>query len=304
MHKHDELTSPGAIIGYRRNGTPIRLIAGASPEGDEGGSTGADTAGDTSTSDTGSEDTGQEGSTSGTGGRSGDTDPDKTSRTIEAIRGDFKTERTKRQAAEQELAGVKAAQAQLQEAVNADKADRARQMDALAKAMGLKSDEEPPTPEKLAAQLAEAQRSAQAEVSAREAAEGRAQEAVRQAQRERALMLTAGQHDANAAALLDSRSFMETIGRLDPAADDFREQLGEAVKAAVESNSAYKAAQRRTQPAQKSSGGEFNANPGGDRQWTDEDVEKASPAEMSSAMEKGLLRDLGFGPSRKRAWRR
>ncbi|MEV4414007.1 hypothetical protein [Catellatospora sp. NPDC049609] len=27
-------TIPGAIIGYRKNGTPIRLIAGASPEGE------------------------------------------------------------------------------------------------------------------------------------------------------------------------------------------------------------------------------------------------------------------------------
>jgi hypothetical protein len=27
-------TTPGAIIGYRKNGQPIRLIAGASPEGD------------------------------------------------------------------------------------------------------------------------------------------------------------------------------------------------------------------------------------------------------------------------------
>src|SRR6185437_14365326 len=108
---------------------------------------------------------------------------------------DFKSERGKRQAAEQELAAVKAAQAQLQQALDADKADRVKQMDALAKAMGLKADDEPPTPEKLAAQLAEAQRSAQAEVKARESAESRAAEPVMQAQRERAVMLAAGRHD-------------------------------------------------------------------------------------------------------------
>lgn len=294
---------PGAIIGYRRNGTPIRLLAGGSGEG-EGDTTSTDDTGasaDTSEGD----DTGHDGDAGGTGGRaSTSTGQDDTPKVIAALRNDFKSERGKRQAAEKELTDVKKAQAQLQEALNADKAERDKQMDLIAKAMGLKPTDEPPTPEKLAQQLADAQRSAQAEVTAREAAEARAQEAVSQAKRERALMLVAGSHEANAAALLDSRSFMDKIGRLDPAADAFAEQLSEAIKAAVEANGAYKLTPKRTAPAQKSSGGEFNGSAGGDRQWTDEDVDKASPEELREAMDKGLLRDLGFGPSRKRAWRR
>ena len=33
---------PGAILGYRKNGTPVRLIAGGSDEGDGDGSVGQD----------------------------------------------------------------------------------------------------------------------------------------------------------------------------------------------------------------------------------------------------------------------
>jgi hypothetical protein len=303
MFRTNHLATRGAIIGYRRNGTPIRLIAGASPEGDSG-STSTDP-GSSSAGDSGApgDSITEDGDTAGTGAQPATT-PDDTPKVIAALRGDFKAERAKRQAAEQELADVKAAQAQLQASLDTDKAERARQMDLIAKAMGLKADDEPPTPEKLAAQLAEAQRSAQAEVKARETAEASAAEAVRQAQRERALMLTAHRHDANAAALLDSRSFMDTISALDPAAGDFTEQLTAAIKGAVDANPAYKATPKRTDPPRKSSGGEFNAQPGGGRQWTDDDVAKASPAELETAMKAGLLTGMGVGVPRKRAWRR
>ena len=46
MHELDLPVTPGAVIGYRRNGTPIRLIAGGSGDngagaGDGQGGTGA-----------------------------------------------------------------------------------------------------------------------------------------------------------------------------------------------------------------------------------------------------------------------
>jgi hypothetical protein len=37
MLDHELPTTPGVIIGYGKNGTPIRLIAGGAPEGDDGG---------------------------------------------------------------------------------------------------------------------------------------------------------------------------------------------------------------------------------------------------------------------------
>lgn len=140
MFSTNQLVAPGAIIGYRRSGAPIRLIAGASGEGDEGGGTGQEGTGETGAT---GEDTGQEGDAGGTGGRTGTgTGQDDTPRVIAALRSDFKSERSKRQAAEQELAQVKAAQTKLQEALDADRSERQKQMDALAKAMGLKTDED------------------------------------------------------------------------------------------------------------------------------------------------------------------
>src|SRR6266705_3404735 len=105
MHTINLPVTPGAIIGYRRNGIPIRLIAGGSGEGDEGG------ADNGQQEDAGGGSTGHQPPNPGTtepaaGGSTGD---DKTARTIEAIRGDFKAERAKRQAAEQEVAAIKAA---------------------------------------------------------------------------------------------------------------------------------------------------------------------------------------------------
>jgi hypothetical protein len=37
MNTNNQSTWPGAIIGYRKNGTPIRLIARGAPDGDTDG---------------------------------------------------------------------------------------------------------------------------------------------------------------------------------------------------------------------------------------------------------------------------
>jgi hypothetical protein len=96
---------PGAIIGYRKNGLPIRMIAGGSGEGDDGGE---GCTGQEGGAGTGGRDSG--GSGSGSNGTGSDTgDPEHTQKVITAIRGDMKTERERRQAAECELADVKAA---------------------------------------------------------------------------------------------------------------------------------------------------------------------------------------------------
>jgi hypothetical protein len=305
---------PGAIIGYRKNGCPIRIIAGGAPDGDEGGQGGTGQDGGTGNggAGTGQQD-GQNGGQGGTGGQpdggtgsgsgtGGDADPEKTARVIAAIRGDVKTEREKRQTAERELAEVKAAQTALQAALDADKGERDKQMDALAKALGLKPEDEAPSPEKVAAQLAEVQRVADAEKERATAAEARATDLLRQAEVERAVLRAAPGLDANGLALLDSRSFVAKVSGLDPAADGFADSLAAEIKAAAEGNPAYQVTKRQ-QPQQRSSGGEFNAQPGGERQWTDEDVDKASPKQIEEAIKKGLLRDLGVGSNPKRSRR-
>lgn len=303
MHSTIWPTSPGAILGYRRNGTPIRLIAGGSGEGDEGGTDGqdgtAEGGGGTGQQDpgTGSEGTSQQDVTAPAASAGGSTDAgdDKTARTIAAIRDDFKAERGKRQAAEQKVAEIQAA-------LDTDKADRAKRDKALAVALGLAPEDGPPDPAKLAEELKAARETATAEISQRDAN-------LRQAQVELAVLRSAGKHGGNGDALLDSRSFMAKVSGLDPAADGFGGQLGDAIKAAVEAGPQYKAPASAANgnggppkpPPPARSGGE-HTTPGGNRQWTIEDVKAAAgdPQAVAKAVEDGLLVDLGYSPAKKR----
>jgi len=92
----------------------------------------------------------------------------------------------------------------------------------LAKALGLNGDE-PPDPERLQTTLAE--RDADLRTKTVELAAHRA----------------AGRHDADADALLDSRSFLDEAAKLDPTADDFSSQLDAAILASLEANPKLKA---------------------------------------------------------------
>jgi hypothetical protein len=312
MHRINLPVTPGAIIGYRKNGTPIRLIAGGSGEGDEGGGT---TEGQEGNAGNSGGDAGQTDSTDGQeppeGASSGDgadtSADDKTTRTVAAIRQEFKDERAKRQAAEREVASIKAA-------LEADKAERTKQMDALAIALGLKSGDEPPDPVKLAAELKAAQEKAAAEISQRDAA-------IRTSQVELAVLRNAGRHGGNGDALLDSRSFMAKVNGLDPSADDFADQLGDAIKAAVESSPQYKATAAppaggngdgngggQKPPATPARSGGEHTTPGGNRQWTIEDVRAVRTANdpstaaklIDEAVNSGFLSELGYQPSKNR----
>ncbi|MDQ0943277.1 hypothetical protein [Streptomyces sp. V1I1] len=116
----------------------------------------------------------------------------------------------------------------------------------LLKDLGLLKPDETPDPAKLAAELGEkdTRLAALAESARTQAIELAAYKA-------------AGKHEANAAALLDSRSFLESVKGLDPTADDFADKLDTAIKAAVEAN-----AQLRTGQAPRRGGGEFPGGPG------------------------------------------
>jgi hypothetical protein len=186
----------------------------------------------------------------------------------------------------------------------------------LAKFLGIDVDETP-DPEKLAADL----KAAQAQVQeATQKAQARERELVVELQ----LMRQAARHGANAELLADSRSFMSKLAGLDPASETFGEDLGDLIKAAVESNPAYKLTpapaaggsgdqgggqqgnggrqgdESKTTAPPARSGGEHNSSPGGNRQWTEDDVDRATPDEVVATQVAGLLVDLGFAPSRKK----
>lgn len=81
---------------------------------------------------------------------------------------------------------------------------------------------------------------------------------------------TAAKHDANPAALLDSRSFLTSVEGLDPTADDFPQKLDDAIKTAVEANQQLRAGQ-----APRRGGGEFHGGPG---------AREGRPASLSQAL--------------------
>ena len=104
------------------------------------------------------------------------------------------------------------------------------QLDAIAKALGLKSDDAPPDPDALAAQV--------------QAEQAKAREAAVQL----AVYRNAATHEANPDALLDSASFLATLADVDPTDAT---AVGNAIKAALEKNPALKA----TPPAPPFPGG-------------------------------------------------
>lgn len=185
----------------------------------------------------------------------------------------------------------KATRAELEEI----KAAQQRQLSAFKKALGLEDDDTPPDPKVLAEQLA-----AQKAETDRRAAEHRESEVML------AVYRAASKHDADADVLLDSRTFQQQVKDLDPSAADFADRISEAITKAVESNPRYRVTSAAPPPKPKpeptvpKSGGEFNGAPGGNRQWTADDVAHATPAEVQKAINDGLLEKLGFGAARKK----
>ncbi|GAA1138421.1 hypothetical protein [Nocardioides aquiterrae] len=106
---------------------------------------------------------------------------------------------------------------------------KADQFDELAKLIAGESEDEPDA-DKLKSELTAAQRQARA------------------TQIENAVLKRHGKHDANAALLVDSRTFMDSVRDLDPSADDFASKLDAAIKKAVDDNDAFKVAPTATRP--------------------------------------------------------
>lgn len=192
-----------------------------------------------------------------------------------------------------EAAGNRVKAKEVTDRLAAFEAQQEQQRQAMAKALGLVSDE-PPTAEQLAEQL-------NATKAQRDAEQARA----RQTAVELAVFRAASAAQVDGNALLDSRSFVSALDGLDPSAPDFGQRVSEAITAAAEANARYRIEPPApamppppSPPTVPKSGGEFGAPPQGPRQWTDADVAAATPAQVQKAINDGLLVNLGFGPKR------
>lgn len=322
MHGLIPSVTPGAIIGYRKNGSPIRLLAGGSepaPEPPAGG-TGTATAEPpaaappatppsapgaqpgASSPAPGGQPGAQPPATTGSGAPSGqepqqpppgqqgpagsvDELPPWAQREFRKLRDENASSRVKNK--------------QLEDRITAKEGADQKLRDDLAKAFGIKPEEV--TPEQLVAQR-EAERDA--EKTRADGAETRA----RASDVKLAVFQQAAALKADGNALLDSVAFLRTLDGFDPAAEDFGDRVKGAIEAAVEANARYKldagppAPAPKPEPKVPSSGppnGQFTGPPNAPRQWTEEDVRNASPSEVQEAINKGLLSSLGFGPSRR-----
>jgi hypothetical protein len=116
----------------------------------------------------------------------------------------------------------------------------------LLRELGLLKPDETPDPAKLAAELGN-----------KDTRIGGLEGTVRTQAIELAAYKAAGKHEANPAALLDSRSFLKSVEGLDPEASDFATKLDDAIKAAVEGNT-----QLRVGLVPRRGGGDFPGGPG------------------------------------------
>lgn len=153
-----------------------------------------------------------------------------------------------------------------------------------------------------------------------------AQQVAKQRTVELAVYTTAAEAGGNASALLDSREFMSRTALLDPEAADFSSQVADLVREAAKQPK-YQApappsltpqvtqppAQHQPadqfqqppaqQPPASSSGTDFSGAPGGNRLWTQADLDAAIARDrdgtiVSKAIADGLLVNLGVGKPR------
>lgn len=305
--------TPGAIIGYRRDGRPVRLIGGGSepapqPPANGGGEPVAPPASEPTPAPPPAADpaasAGQQ--------QGGDAEPPSGGTPSQATVDDLPqwAQRLVRDL-RSENAATRTRAKENAEALAALRGTHEQQMDGIARALGLKPDET--TPEQLAA--------------ARDAANADRDAAI---MRERASRVELAAYRAAAATgadpsrLLDSRAFVATLDGLDPSSPDFGQQVADKVAAAVEQNPAWKIAAPPvpgappgsappplpvpqppvpSAPPVPASGpqGSFGTPPSGPRQLTSADAKNMTPEQVVKAMNEGAFTGEGFGPSRKLA---
>jgi hypothetical protein len=306
MHSTILPVTPGAIIGYRKDGRPIRLIGGASEPVPPAPANGAPDpaqppapsappaapAAPPAPAPAANAEPGGQPQQGGQQPGSVDDLPGWAQKTIRELRSESAASRTK--AKEQA------------DALAAFQATHQTQLDGIARALGLKPEDA--TPEQLMA----ARDAANAD---RDAERARA----RAAQVELAAYRAAAISGADPVKLLDSRAFVATLDGLDPSSDGFAQTVADRVATAIESNPSWRLAPAPVPgqppappapgapapplppPAVPASGpqGSFTPPPPGPRQLTEADAKEMTPAQVVEAINKGLFADAGFGPSRR-----
>ncbi|GAA4059793.1 hypothetical protein [Actinomadura miaoliensis] len=218
---HDPIslpTTPGAIIGYRKNGTPIRLIAGGNGEGGTGGDGSGAPAGQPAGTGADSGQTGAQPSDPGQG-------PDGTAAGNDGQPGADGDISSLPEWAQKAIRDARAEAAKSRTTAKQTAAEQARQdlAQQIGKALGLVKDgDKAPDPAQLAQELAASQD------------EGR------QARVELAVYKAAAKAGADPEALLDSRAFLAQIKDVDPGD---AKKISDLIKKAVESNPKVRAVQ-------------------------------------------------------------
>jgi hypothetical protein len=312
MHSLIRPLAPGAIIGYRKNGIPIRLIGGGSepaPEPPaEPAPAGQDPAPAPAAAGQGAPpanpDPGQP-SPPVSGQEPPAPQPEPSPATIDDLpewaRKTVRELRTENAAARQKAK-------EHEQALGALQVKSQEQLDGIARALGLKPEEA--TPEQIMAE--------------RDAEKARADAAARQARAaavELAVFRAASAAGVNANALLDSRAFVTTLDGMDPAGDGFAQQVQDKIAAAADANPGWKLPPPSTVPAPAASApplapapppaplppavpssgpqpGSYGQPPAGPRQLTEEDAKQMSPTQVLKAINEGLFVESGFGPNR------
>ena len=228
-------SAPGALIGYRKNGCPIYLMAGGSGESDPAPAP---------------------------EGTPPTPEPPKPTPPPAADPKPAAEEKPKPTASDDlsELSSADLAKmVRKLRAENASDRTTAKQQAAkdavdeltgkLGKALGLVQDDKPPSVDDLTAQLTAAQQQAQERDTA-----------LRQLTVERAAEKAARTHGADVDTLLDSRSFATKLADLDPTESGFSDAVNALVKKTVDDNPKYRIAQVAT-----SSSADFSSGPGEQR---------------------------------------
>jgi hypothetical protein len=309
MHRYTLPVTPGAIIGYLRNGTPVRLQAGGSEPTAEPAvpAPPADppVPAAPATQPPAGEPAPAAPATAGTPAGDGAGVPSGTAPSADTIEALPPWAQKIIRETRTEAAASRTKAKEHSDALAALQGTHQSQLDGIAKALGLKPEEA--TPEQIMAERDAAH--ARAEASAA---------AARSSAVELAVFRAASQAGVNAGALLDSRTFVSTLDGLDPADQSFAQAVADKIAAAVETNPAWKAPvpaaapagapqapplapvapQPPAIPASGPQGAFQSPPPPGGRQLTEADVKAMNPQDVLKAMNAGLLQQEGFGPSR------
>ncbi|MEV2249398.1 hypothetical protein AB0I94_02375 [Streptomyces sp. NPDC050147] len=233
----------GTVLGFVA-GRPVYAIAGGSGEGEGAAGSGSGQAG---AGESGA--AGQGASASGTGGSGqvGQQSGEGGSNPWDSFQWDGKVESLPEPVAKV-IRDAREEAGKSRTTAKANAAQEARQELAqeIGKALGLVKDDKPADPAELTRTI-----------TTQTTRIGELESTTRGLTVQLAIIDQADKHNANASALRDSVSFMESVKGLDPSAADFTTKLDDAIKDAVENNQ-----QLRTGQVPRRGGGDFAGGPG------------------------------------------